>query len=106
MTVRSGVCVLEDRHDITLDAVARVAWAGEPVAIGEGALERMDDAAAAFESLVERRLRADPQALIYGVTSAPGDAAVAALDADGRARRPTRLWTATSYGDPLPERTS
>ena len=44
------------------------------------------------------------ESLIYGVTSAPGDAASAALDEQGRGERPTRLWTAMSFGEALPER--
>jgi len=64
----------------------------------------MDRRAAAFEALVAARVRDDPNALIYGVTSAPGDRATAVLDPDGQATRPSRLWTATSYGDPLPVR--
>jgi histidine ammonia-lyase len=96
--------VLADRFDITLDSVLRVAWRGERAALDEPARRRMDDCAAAFEALVRERVRADPRALIYGVTSAPGDAAGSALDADAQARRPTRLWTAMSFGEPLPER--
>jgi histidine ammonia-lyase len=53
---------------------------------------------------VASRLRADPQALIYGVTSAPGDRATVALGPEAQASRPSRLWTAMSYGDPLPGR--
>lgn len=96
--------VLADRFDITLDAVSRVAWRGERVELTDVALRTMDESAAAFEALVHARVQADPRALIYGVTSAPGDRARAALDPEAQARRPTRLWTAMSYGQPLPER--
>lgn len=96
--------MIGDRFDITVEAVSRVAWRREPVSIAEAALRRMDDCAAAFDALVQSRVRADPRALIYGVTSAPGDRATAALDEEAQARRPTRLWTAMSYGEPLPER--
>ena len=99
-----GVLVLADRFDITLEAVSRVAWRGERVALAETALETMDRCAASFDAFVESRVRADPQALIYGVTSAPGDRATVALGPDARASRPSRLWTAMSYGDPLPAR--
>ncbi|HTU28822.1 MAG TPA: aromatic amino acid lyase [Solirubrobacteraceae bacterium] len=104
MTPGPAEVALGDRFDITLDAVERVAWHGERVALETAATARMDECAAAFDALVAARVRADPAALIYGVTSAPGDAARAALDAEGQARRPTRLWTAMSYGEPLPER--
>jgi histidine ammonia-lyase len=104
MNPTSGEIALGDRFDITLDAVHRVAWRGERVRLDAAAVTRMDACAAAFDALVESRVRADPRALIYGVTSAPGDAAAAALDAEAQALRPTRLWTAMSYGEPLPER--
>src|SRR5580704_15536325 len=64
----------------------------------------MDSCAASFTALVRERVEADPGALIYGVTTAPGDGAAVALSAERIARRPTRLWTAVSYGEPLPER--
>jgi histidine ammonia-lyase len=99
----SGV-TLGDRYDITLDALEAVAWQRVPVGIAPEALAEMDRCAATFEQLVAERVRADPGALIYGVTSAPGDGAANVLDAAADARRPTRLWTAMSYGDPLPER--
>jgi histidine ammonia-lyase len=104
VTPGSGEVALGDRFDITLDAVERVAWRGERVGLQAAAIQTMDECAAAFDALVRARVREDPQALIYGVTSAPGDAAGAALDAEAQARRPTRLWTAMSYGEPLPER--
>jgi len=96
--------LLATRDDITLEAFRRVAWAGEGVAIAPAAAELMDRCAASFEALVRARVDADPGALIYGVTTAPGDGAAAALDAERLARRPTRLWTAVSFGEPLPER--
>jgi histidine ammonia-lyase len=98
------VLVLTDRFDITLEAVLRVAWRGERVALASKALETMDRCAASFDAFVESRVRADPQALIYGVTSAPGDRARVALGPEAQASRPSRLWTAMSYGDPLPAR--
>lgn len=104
MLPAAGDIVLADRGDITLGAVTRIAWRGARVTLDEGARRRMDECAAAFDGLVRERVRADPQALVYGVTSAPGDAAGAALDPEGRARRPSHLWTAMSYGEPLPER--
>jgi histidine ammonia-lyase len=99
-----GVLLVTDRFDITLEAVSRVAWEGERIVLATDALERMDRCAAAFDALVASRVRADPLALIYGVTSAPGDRAAVALDPEAQARRPSRLWTAMSYGEPLPAR--
>jgi histidine ammonia-lyase len=99
-----AVRVLADRGDITLEAVWRVAWRRDRVALSDAALELMDRCAAAFDGLVASRVRADPQALIYGVTSAPGDRARVALDPEAQAERPSRLWTAMSFGDPLPAR--
>jgi histidine ammonia-lyase len=98
------VLVLRDRFDITLEAVSRVAWRRERIALADEARETMDRCAAAFDALVASKVRADPRALIYGVTSAPGDRATTALDPEGQAGRPSRLWTAMSYGEPLPDR--
>src|ERR1700759_473751 len=92
------------RADITVDAIHAVAWRGASVEIAPEALALMDRCHETFEALVAQRLRDDPGALIYGVTSAPGDAASAALDEQGRGERPTRLWTAMSFGEALPER--
>lgn len=64
----------------------------------------MDRCHRSFEALVSERVAAEPRALIYGVTSAPGDSAPAALTDEARAERPDRLWTAMSFGDPLPDR--
>jgi histidine ammonia-lyase len=92
------------RADITLEVIHAVAWRGSSLEIAPEALAVMDRCHETFEAFVADRLRDDPQALIYGVTSAPGDAAVAALDEAGRGERPTRLWTAMSFGETLPQR--
>jgi histidine ammonia-lyase len=92
------------RADITLEAVRRVAWDGEAVELAPEALARMDRSHAGFAAFVEARLAEDPGALIYGTTTAPGDGAAVALTAEAQARRPTRLWTAHSFGVPFPER--
>jgi histidine ammonia-lyase len=99
------LCVrVRSRRDITLEVIHTVAWRGSRLDIAPEALTLMDRCQEAFEALVADRLRADPQALIYGVTSAPGDAAAAALSDEARVERPTQLWTAMSFGEPLPER--
>jgi histidine ammonia-lyase len=95
---------LRNRRDITLELIHAVAWNGSSVEIAPEALERMDRCQEAFEAFVAGRLRDDPQAFIYGVTSAPGDGAAAALDEAGRQGRPTQLWTAMSFGEALPAR--
>ena len=64
----------------------------------------MDRCHTAFAAFVERRLAEDPGALIYGTTTAPGDGAAVPLTPEAQARRPTRLWTAHSFGEPLPAR--
>ncbi len=92
------------RNDITLELVHAVAWRGAGLEIAPEALTLMDRRHESFEALVAERVARDPQALIYGVTSAPGDAAAAALTDAARAERPGRLWTAMSFGDPLPDR--
>src|SRR4051812_28927501 len=95
---------LATRSDVSLEAVRRVAWEGEAIAVAPAALALMDHSHAAFAALVEARLAEDPGALIYGLTTAPGDGAAVALTAAAQARRPTRLWTAHSFGEPLPDR--
>ena len=92
------------RADLTLDAVRRVAWEGDAVAIAPEALAVMDRCHASFAAFVEARIAEDPGALIYGVTTAPGDGASVVLSAERAARRPRHLWTAASFGEPLPER--
>jgi histidine ammonia-lyase len=99
MSVRVGT-----RDDITLDAVRRVGREGEGVELTPEALRRMDEAHASFAALVEARVAENPGALIYGTTTAPGDGAAVALTPEAAARRPTRLWTAHAFGEPLPER--
>jgi histidine ammonia-lyase len=99
MTVRVAT-----RDDISLDAVRRVAREGEGVELAPEALRRMDEAHATFAALVEARIAEDPGALIYGTTTAPGDGAAIPLTPEAQARRPTRLWTAHAFGEPLPER--
>jgi histidine ammonia-lyase len=96
--------LLAIRSDIDLEAVRRVAWEGAGVELAAEAVQRMDAAHASLQALVDARVAEDPGALIYGITTAPGDAAATALTPEAAARRPTRLWTAASYGDALPER--
>lgn len=96
--------LIATRADICLDAVRRVAWEGEGVELAPAALARIDACHESFAALVAARLAADPGALIYGTTTAPGDGAAVALTPEAQARRPTRLWTAHAFGAPLPER--
>jgi histidine ammonia-lyase len=96
--------VVAGRADLSLDAVRRVAWDGEDVRLAPTVLERMDRAHAAFEAFVADRLSQDPGALLYGVTTGPGDASNAVLSEHAAAIRPRGLWTAASFGEPLPER--
>ena len=96
--------LVRTRSDITLELIHAVAWRGAGLEIAPQALAVMDRCYASFEALVSDRVGADPQALIYGVTSAPGDAAGAALTEEGKTGRPSQLWTAMSFGDPLPGR--
>jgi histidine ammonia-lyase len=84
--------------------VEAVAWREAGLEIAPETLAAMDRCHDAFEAFVAERVRNDPQALIYGVTSAPGDAAAKALSDAGRAGRPNQLWTAMSFGESLPRR--
>jgi histidine ammonia-lyase len=92
---------LERRPDITLDAFERVAWRREAVEITPAAIKTMDRCHSSFEAFIADRLAADPQAQIYGITFGPGDAG--AVD-PAHDTRPRSLWTAASFGEPLPER--
>ncbi|HEY2438921.1 MAG TPA: aromatic amino acid lyase, partial [Solirubrobacteraceae bacterium] len=96
--------VVGDRGDITLEAVHAVAWRRAGLEITPKALELIDRCHTLFEADVADLVRRDPHALVYGVTSAPGDAAARPLDQEGQLARPTQLWTAMSFGDPLPPR--
>ena len=104
VTIEAPPIPVSTRSDITLELIHAVAWRGATVEIAPQALAVMDRNHESFEALVSDRVGSDPRALIYGVTSAPGDAAVAALTEDAKAGRPSQLWTAMSFGDPLPDR--
>ena len=96
--------LVSSRSDLTLDAFRRVSWAGEAFALGPDAEERMGRSRSAFERFVAARLAEDPGALLYGVTTGPGDAGGAVLSDRARESRPAGLWTAASFGEPLPKR--
>jgi histidine ammonia-lyase len=96
--------LIASRADVTLEAVRRVAWQGEDVGLAPPVTERLQRAHAAFSAYVDARLAEDPGALLYGVTTGPADAGAAALTAEAAASRPRGLWTAASFGEPLPER--
>lgn len=95
---------VSSRSDLTLDAFRRVAWEGEAVALDPAVDEQMSRSRSAFERFVAARLAEDPGALLYGVTTGPGDAGGAVLSDRARETRPAGLWTAASFGEPLPER--
>jgi histidine ammonia-lyase len=96
--------VVASRADLTIDALRRVAWESEDVELAPEVVARMDGGHAAFSAYVDARLAEDPGALLYGVTTGPGDAGGAPLTDEARASRPRGLWTAASFGEPLPER--
>jgi len=56
--------ILDNRFDIDLDAVERVAWRGETVELSSNAIARMTTARRNFMNLIET-----PNAVIYGVTT-------------------------------------
>ena len=96
--------VIDSRADITLHALRRVAWQGEGVELGARAVAQMDRGHACFGEYVRARLAEDPTSMIYGVTTGPGDSGTRNLSQEAATRRPTRLWTAASFGEALPER--
>jgi histidine ammonia-lyase len=94
--------VLETRRDITLEAFRRVAWQGESVRLHERALEVIERSRRAFLTLLE----ADPDLVVYGVTSGYGQMAHLRYTPEQRkehARFPP-IAPMTSFGEPLPER--
>lgn len=95
---------LAGRRDVTLDSFRRVAWHRESIQIAPAAIARMERCHAAFTALIDSLRSANPQAPIYGVTTGPGDSGSTVLTPEAEQRRPTRLWTAASFGAPLPER--
>ena len=92
---------LDNRSQIDLSAVERVAWAGEHVRFSERARQRMADSRDAFMRLVEQ-----PGVVIYGVTSGYGQMASQRFDREQRQRHAARppQAPAASFGNPLPER--
>jgi histidine ammonia-lyase len=94
--------VLESRRDITLETFRRVAWQGEAVRLDARALDTIDRARHAFLALLD----ADPDLVVYGVTSGYGQMAHLRYTPEERkehARRPL-IAPMTSFGEPLPER--
>jgi histidine ammonia-lyase len=79
--------MIRTRREITLELIHAVAWRGAGLEIAPEALALMDQRQQSFETLVSERVRQDPQALIYGVTSAPGDAVASALTEEAEAGR-------------------
>ena len=95
MTVTLGT-----RHDLTLPAFRRVAWEGEPVALGPEVPARLATTRAAFLSLLE-----DESATVYGVTSGFGDRATLRLTPEERAEQAREASDrGVSFGEALPER--
>lgn len=93
--------LLRTRSDLDLDSFLQVAWKGEGVTVAPEALERIGRSRENFLELLE----SDPDAVVYGVTTGPGDRASQPLTAEEReqwGRRPA--ITGASFGEPLPER--
>ncbi len=94
--------VLNGLGDFSLTNLKRIAWQGEPVAIGAEALALMRRRRQEFLALVE----ASPETPIYGVTSGFGDRAAVMLNAEERQAQATMppLLQGAGVGRPLPER--
>ena len=92
---------LDRRADLTLEAARRVAWGGEPVALGAAARRKIAQARQDFLALIARE-----DITIYGVNTGYGHQAKRRLSAAERkqqASAPTH-HRAASWGDPLPQR--
>jgi histidine ammonia-lyase len=91
---------LERRADIDLAAFARVAWAGEDVAIAPAALEQVARRREEFLALVA----ADPTRKLYGVNVHAGDGSDRLMTQAEQRGYARGLHSATSFGEPLPAR--
>ena len=103
MTVAAArTVVLDDRWDIDLRAVHRVAWQRHAVTLSEAALARIASSRAAFLRMVDE----DPSAIIYGVTTSMGERAHDRLSQAERDRHAQLkpFAAATAFGENLPER--
>ena len=94
--------VLDTRHDLDLARYRAVAWEGSPVRLSAAALERIDGARASFLRLLD----AEPELVVYGVTSGYGQNASQRLSPAERREHAARppLAAATAFGEPVPER--
>jgi len=94
--------VLNNRHDITLEAVRRVAWGGEDCTLSDIALAAITRARQSFMKLVN----SDRSQFIYGTTTAGGEGARHRLSAEEQKALPQRRQPLKgfSFGDPLPAR--
>ena len=99
-TLAGMTVTLSGRHDLTLPAFRRVAWEGEPVALGPDVPARLAAARVAFLSLLE-----DDDVTVYGVTSGFGDRATLRLSPEERAQQAREAADrGVSFGEALPER--
>jgi histidine ammonia-lyase len=92
---------LASRRDITLEALHRVAWQGEPVKLHANAIARMGQERQRFMALIE-----NPSISVYGVTSGYGQNAKTRHTLEERkahAKRPP-IQQGAAWGDPLPDR--
>ena len=93
---------LSSRDDFTLASFRAAAWDGRPVQLSHAAIERIGWARDQFMALLE----AEPDLVIYGVTTGYGQNAKQRLTPEQRrihARTPS-LGPATSFGTPFPDR--
>lgn len=86
--------------DLDLDRFRRVTWGEEDVEIDAATLAHLGEWRQEFLVLVDQ-LQGTP---MYGVNVGAGDGSGTFLDDDQRASYATGLNSATSFGEPLPER--
>ncbi len=92
--------LLTDRSDFTLDSYRRVAWEGEPVEVGQDALERIAERRSSLERLVEN----NPDRHYYGTTTTPGEGVKTVLTEEQRRAFLDQGLTNWVFGDPVPQR--
>jgi histidine ammonia-lyase len=93
--------LIVSRADLDLEAVRRVAWAGEPVEIPSATLELIAKRRAEMLSFLE----AHPDGHYYGATTLPGEGAKRLMSDEERTVFQRHVTAPpASFGDPLPDR--
>lgn len=97
----SARVLIESSDDFSLKNYARVSWNGAGVELSQELLARLD---ATRDRMLRLLARIDHEQPIYGVNVGAGDKSSTRLDDTSRADYARGLNSATSFGEPFPER--